>query len=450
MVGLAEVGVKRPRHEAREDQQERRPELEEGAEDRAQAPLVEALRRERALHEDLVHRPVEAAQDEDADEHAGPGHVGVGGRADHREHVGRQLRLQPRPATDGLEAQDREHGGGDEQHRGLKRVGVDDRPQAALHRVEARHQAHAPDHPEARPAEDVGEDDRRGPQRDRDLGQHGQHDHEPGEQQPHAGREAALQELGHGVDAVADVEGQEEDDERHDAVDGHPLEAADRHADREAAAGEADEVLGRDVRREHRGADEGPAQLPARQEVALGPGLPPHDHEADEEHGREVGGDDEPVERLQGQGAPPLPPSPRPPPPPPPMTLPPELRLPPDRGQGREHLLRAAASPASPPPRPGSAGATSRTSRLRSRLRAFCDASSVCGWGGAFDHTCFSRATNRASHGSRIAAVEIGTAHHRQQGRRQPLVLGVGEDRRASGRHLRPDGLQQSHLIRRP
>ena len=192
-----------------------------------------------------------------------------------------------------------EHDGGEEQHRGLQGVGVDDRPQAALHRVEARHEAHAPDHPEARPAEDVGEDDRRGPQRDRDLRQHREHDHEAGEQQPHAGREAPLQELGHGVDAVPDVEGQEEDDERHDAVDGHPLEAADRHADREAAAGEADEVLGRDVRREHRGADEGPAQLPPRQEVALRPGLPAHDHEADEEHGREVGGDDEPVERLQ-------------------------------------------------------------------------------------------------------------------------------------------------------
>ena len=97
----------------------------------------------------------------------------------------------------------------------------------------------------------------------------------------------------------SDVERQEQDDERHDAVDGHPLEAADRHADGKAAAGEADEVLGRDVRREHRGADERPAQLPAREEVALRPGLPAHDHQADEEHRREVGGDDQPVDEVE-------------------------------------------------------------------------------------------------------------------------------------------------------
>jgi hypothetical protein len=43
--------------------------------------------------------------------------------------------------------------------------------------------------------------------------------------------------------------------------------------------------------------------------------------------------------------------------------------------------------------------------------------------------------------------VEVGTAHHRQECRRQALVLGVGEDRRSRGRHLRPGGVQQSHVI---
>ena len=43
--------------------------------------------------------------------------------------------------------------------------------------------------------------------------------------------------------------------------------------------------------------------------------------------------------------------------------------------------------------------------------------------------------------------VEVGAAHDRQQRRRQPLVLGVGEDRRAGRRHLRPGGVQQPHLI---
>ena len=63
--------------------------------------------------------------------------------------------------------------------------------------------------------------------------------------------------------------------------------------------------------------------------------------------------------------------------------------------------------------------------------------------------------TRPASRGRRSARATGRGSRGRSRGRRttdserrgQPLVLGVGEDRRAGGRHLRPGGVQQSHLI---
>ena len=113
-------------------------------------------------------------------------------------------------------------------------------------------------------------------------------------------------------------------------------------------------------------------------------------------------------------------------------------------------LSRAAAAAVAwrPPPRPGSgrdrlrqqdvdaAQQVPRVLRRVQRLRI----------GRRLDQTCFSRATNRPATG-RGSSVEVRASDPDGEHRRQALVLGVGEDRRARRDHLRPGGVQQSPLI---
>ena len=189
-------------------------------------------------------------------------------------------------------------------------------------------------------------------------------------------------------------------------------------------------MLGRDVRREHRGADERPAQLPSRQEVALGPGLPAHDHQTDDENRGEVGGDDEPVERVQVHGA--------------------------------GHPLRIAARVASTLSRAATAtaagGVAAHPAGGRRRRQGRRRRGSAAGSGRSGRRRASAGraapSTTPASRGRRIApatgrgsGVEVGTAHHRRERRRQPLVLGVGEDRRSGGGQPRPGGVEQSRLV---
>ena len=73
-----------------------------------------------------------------------------------------------------------------------------------------------------------------------------------------------------------------------------------RHAVLRARTGQADDVLGADVRREYGRADDPPAQVAAGEEVVRGGVLaprhhPPHDTEED----AEIGGNGQPVEAGQ-------------------------------------------------------------------------------------------------------------------------------------------------------
>ena len=80
------------------------------------------------------------------------------------------------------------------------------------------------------------------------------------------------------------------------------LEVRQRHAARGARAGEADEVLGADVRREDRGADHDPAQVTSRQEVVVhGRAIPQNRPPREAEQQGEVGPYCGPVERRHGR-----------------------------------------------------------------------------------------------------------------------------------------------------
>ena len=114
-----------------------------------------------------------------------------------------------------------------------------------------------------------------------------------------AGREAPLQELGHGEDLRAHVE-RDHDPAQDEQAPGVELVVGHGHAVGRARAGQADEVLGADVRGEDGGADDEPAEVAAGQEV-LGRGLLllAHDLPGDAEDDHEIDEDDDPVEGFQ-------------------------------------------------------------------------------------------------------------------------------------------------------
>ena len=90
---------------------------------------------------------------------------------------------------------------------------------------------------------------------------------EHGHQRPDQPAVAALQELRHRVDVVLEEDRQEElaDDQKRRRR--HPFVGRDRKPDRIARARHADDLLGRDVGGDERGADRPPGQILRRQEI---------------------------------------------------------------------------------------------------------------------------------------------------------------------------------------
>ena len=199
-----------------------------------------------------------------------------------------------------------------DEHRRLHRFGVGHRAHAAEHRVEpGEHDDRHRSDPEAverqsgdgrdrQTGQQDAEHDAAGEDADRHLGEHVGDERDQRQHPARRRREAALEELGHRVDARAHVEGHHHPAE-HQQAPRVQLEVRQRHAARGARAGEADEVLGADVRREDRGADHHPAQMTAGEEVvvhggAIAQNRPPREAEQQ----GEVGPHGDPVERRHG------------------------------------------------------------------------------------------------------------------------------------------------------
>ncbi len=143
--------------------------------------------------------------------------------------------------------------------------------------------------------------DREGAGEDRDGGLREDVADEEDQRQHRARRRrvAALEEFRRREYVGAQVERREHPAEYQDQV-GVQLPVREGHAGIRAGAGEADEMLGADVRGEDRRADQEPAGVAARQEVVGGvlflEQRAPH---ADRGVGDEVQGDDGPVERRE-------------------------------------------------------------------------------------------------------------------------------------------------------
>ena len=118
-------------------------------------------------------------------------------------------------------------------------------------------------------AGDLGHRDRTQPddrgQVDEDVQRQPEHRHQRAD-----GRAVTLlEELRHRVDAVVQEDRQEPFADDQQGQRGHPFVRGDRQADRVARAGHADDLFGRDVGGDQRGADRPPRQRLRRQEIIV-------------------------------------------------------------------------------------------------------------------------------------------------------------------------------------
>ena len=186
-------------------------------------------------------------------------------RLPHREEVRGELRLEPGPPADRIQADEHERGRTEDQHDRLHDFGVDDRAQTAEDRVQARdHDQHRGARPDVEPR-DGAHNDAAGEQRDADLRQHIADDRHPREVPPRGRIEAPLEELRHRVHAAPQIERHEQPAEQEQHEAGDPLEVAYREPARRAGSREPHEVLAANVGREQTRAYREPTHIaPAR------------------------------------------------------------------------------------------------------------------------------------------------------------------------------------------
>jgi len=299
-------GVERETDHAGDEEDHHGPELQEAAPDGAAAGVLDVFGGQAALHDVLVGTPVPDADDGRGDHHAQPGEgdVGVGTPEGELLRVRFAAFDQLVPAAEVVEAEVGDEAGAEEEDKRLRHLGVHDSAQAAEDRVDTgEDDGDDGADPECVVGRAEGirqerlEDDGAGVDGDGDLREHVGDQRNDGEDPAGLGIEAPLKELGHRVDAGAVVEGHEYPGQ-HDHQPCVELPVGLGHAVIGAGAGEADDVLGADVRGKQRAADYEPAHMAAGEEVVFRCFLksrgPPHD--ADEQH--EVESDDDPVEGL--------------------------------------------------------------------------------------------------------------------------------------------------------
>ena len=217
-------------------------------------------------------------------------------RLPHVEQVAAHRGAQLAPAADLREPEDGDRGRPAYEDERLQRLGIDHRPQAAEHGVDAgQHDHRGGAGPEVEAHQPLQHHAAR-VDGHRHLGEDVAHEHDHRQEPAAAAVVAALEKLGHREDAAPQVERHEHPAEEQDDP-GVQLVVPQHHAGAGPRAGEADDVLGADVRGEQRRPDREPAHVPAREEV-VGGGLlaSAGDPRRDAEQGREVRPDDDPVQ----------------------------------------------------------------------------------------------------------------------------------------------------------
>ena len=306
-VGLGQVATDNQRRDQpRHDVNQRQQHLQVVHGDHAHPGVPLVLGRQAALHDELVGRVVKHADADDAAEKHGPGERRVGG-GQQQVPIVAPLRQSANPSDvrmpNGLDRQD---GPAAHQDDELEHFGPDDGPQAAGDRVDRSEHGQRDDR---LPNLNAGNErmDRQSAEE-----QHGGDFHENVRQKdqyavdhPRRAAEPAVEELGHGVEAVAEVEGQEYPQQGEKAgKHGGPGDVHRREAQEVGRAHDAHEMVARYVRGDNAAADHPPGQLVAGQEVvALGGGGSTRRAETQPQHEGDVDGKDADVEAGQFHSA---------------------------------------------------------------------------------------------------------------------------------------------------
>ena len=292
-----------PRHDSGKDDQKRDQQLDERRQEDASLAVRQAPSRQRPLRDELVQSPVEEVRNpQAADEDRDPGHLRVVPWEDGVQLVVRRVE-EGSHAAHRLEAQHGQQGRAGQQRHALDQVRPHYRLEAAVDGVGAGERGDQPD-----ADAHVQAEDRMHSQRAR-VQHHGQRHEDVGRKQEdrhqRAGARvvAVFEVLGDGVDARPQELGQEEEPDEHQRDGRHPLVAGDGQSQVVAASRHPHEVLGRDVGRDEREADQPPRQVPPRQEVACGIPLPPGRIKRNPHHDGEKADEGSNVERLEGHGA---------------------------------------------------------------------------------------------------------------------------------------------------
>ena len=254
------------------------------------------LRGEHALDDGLIAAPIPDAQHRIAEQNGIPREAGrIVRRARHAEkisrapgdiapgHAGERMRIRRervrefRPAADFQIAHDRHHHRADEQQNGLHAFRPHHREQAADHRVNAREHAehddeqhkrvHAHDRCAGREAENAAQHPRRRVKRHAHVNHDGREQRDDGEHIATAAIEAAFEKVRQRGDLRAQVERREKQRQQNQREARHPLEVAEDEAVFVSRFGQADEMHGGDVRREHRKANHRPRERVAGEEI---------------------------------------------------------------------------------------------------------------------------------------------------------------------------------------
>ena len=152
--------------------------------------------------------------------------------------------VRPLPSAHGHKPDDGQDDAADDEPRPLHHVRVDHGAQAAFHRVEGRENGEADHDRQLVPTKEQHQEQRARPKIDGVLGEHVHDQQIAGEEGAQAPSEAALEELGDGVDPAAQIERRKQRSENDEAPRGHPFEPAGDHADAVSVARQADHVLG--------------------------------------------------------------------------------------------------------------------------------------------------------------------------------------------------------------
>ena len=204
--------------------------------------------RKNTLHNDLVGAPIPDPEDRCSKEDAGPRKARIGSRLDHVEIAGGHHGAEMFEPSDAMQTNHRKRDRTGDQDEGLNGIGINDGSKTSCDRVNAGRDHEDDRGLHQRPAGDALQHHASRVQLHGNLREDVSNDRNGREVYGALPVEPALQKFRHGEHIRTQIKGYEHpsQDQEHDA--GQPFKMTDRESGRGARAGQANEVLRRDIR----------------------------------------------------------------------------------------------------------------------------------------------------------------------------------------------------------